>query len=227
MGDSVTGTASGVGVTSFTNGLEVTVDIPAGANFAVTQYHINQAIKNAINNDAVLSKLLKASDGPTTSLIIESLVDGAHVGTDLTFSVWNNKTYLATDTAILNAYKAFTNNSGALIGDVNTAITTNVTDINLRDGMVNDATPATQFYAGTNSALTTDNVIDLGSGNDVVVLSTSINANEIVKFTATAGVNSTVINFSTGLVDDVEGGDRLDFTSYLTSKNWTGYVFVG
>jgi hypothetical protein len=224
MGDSATGTASGTGVTSFTNGLEVTVDIPTGANFAVTQYHINQAIKNAINNDAVLSKLLKASDGPTTSLIIESLVDGAHVENDLTFSVWNNKTYLATDTTILNAYKAFTNNSAAVIGDVNTAITTNVTDINLRDGMVNDATPVTQFYAGTDSTLTTDNVIDLGAGNDVVVLSTSAAANDIVKFTATSGVNSTVVNFSTSAaaVDDTNGGDRLDFTSYLTSKAWTG-----
>lgn len=218
MGDSATGGISDTGVTAYTNGLEVTVDIPTGENYAVTQYHINQAIKNAINNDPVLNKLLKAYDGPTTSLVIESLVDGANVATDLKITAWNSNVYTATDTQVLSAYHNFTHNSTAVIGDVNTAIAANIDAINLRDGMVNDATPATQFFAGTDSAFTTDNIIDLGAGQDVLVLSTSAAANEVVKFTAASGVDATVVNFSTGLIDNTDGGDQLDFTAYLTSK---------
>lgn len=218
MGDSVTGSISAIGAKSYTNGLEVTVDIPTGENYAVTQYHINQAIKDAINNDPVLNKLLKAYDGPTTSLVIESLVDGANVASDLKITAWNSNVYTATDTQVLSAYHNFTHNSLAVIGDVSTAIAANITAINLRDGMVNDATPAPQFHAGTNSAFTTDNIIDLGAGQDVLVLSTSPAANEVVKFTAASGVNATVVNFSTGAVDNTDGGDQLDFTAYLTSK---------
>lgn len=218
MGDSITGSISAVGAKSYTNGLEVTVDIPTGENYAVTQYHINQAIKDAINNDPVLNKLLKAYDGPTTSLVIESLVDGANVASDLKITAWNSNTYTATDTQVLSAYHNFTHNSTADIAAVNAAITANITAINLRDGMVNDVTPATQFHAGSNSAFTTDNIIDLGAGQDVLVLSTSAAANEVVKFTAASGVDATVVNFSTGAIDNTDGGDQLDFTAYLTSK---------
>lgn len=218
MGDSATGTIGATGTTAYTNGLEVTVDIPTGDNYAVTQYHINQAIKNAINNDPVLNKLLKAYDGPTTSLIIESLVDGANVATDLTITAWNSNTYTSTDTQVLNGYRAFMGDSTATVAALNADITANITAINLRDGMVNDATPATQFYAGTDSAFATDNIIDMGAGQDVLVLSTSLLANEVVKFTATAGIDSTVVNFSTGAVTDAAGGDQLDFTAYLTSQ---------
>ncbi len=219
MGESATGSISAVGVKSYTNGLEVTVDIPTGDNYAVTQYHLNQAIKNAINNDPVLSKLLKAEDGPTTSLIITSLVDGEHEETDLTITASNSNTYAATDSQVVDAYRAFMKDSALIFTDVNNAITGNITAINLRDGFVNDANPATQFDAGSDSTLLTDNIIDMGAGvDDVLVLSTSLFANEIVKFTAASGIDSTVVNFSTGLFDDVEGGDKLDFTTYLTSK---------
>lgn len=219
MGDDPNGSISVTGVTSYTNGLEVTVDIPTGDNYAVTQYHINQAIKKAINDDPVLNKLLKAEDGPTTSLIITSLVDGAHVAADLTITASNSNTYTATDSQVVDAYRAFTKNSALTFADVNTAIGNNITAINLRDGFVNDATPATQFLAGSNSAYTTDNVIDMGAGvDDVLVLSTSVAANEIVKFTAASGIDSTIVNFSTGLFTDAAGGDKLDFTQYLTSK---------
>ncbi len=219
MGASATGSISAVGVKSYTNGLEVTVDIPTGDNYAVTQYHLNQAIKNAINNDPVLNKLLKAEDGPTTSLIITSLVDGAHQETDLTITASNSNTYAATDTQVVDAFRAFKKDSALTHTDVNTDIATNITNINLRDGFVNDADPSTHFDAGSDSALLTDNIIDMGAGvDDVLVLSTSISANEIVKFTAASGIDSTVVNFSTGLFDNTAGGDKLDFTTYLTSK---------
>lgn len=54
--------------------------VPIGFNpttYKSSDLHINQAIKAAINNDPVLSKLLVAEDGPGYSLVVKSLIDGA------------------------------------------------------------------------------------------------------------------------------------------------------
>ena len=50
------------------------------SNVAISDLTVNQAIKDAINNDAVLSKLLLAQDGPGRTLGVRSLIDGADVG---------------------------------------------------------------------------------------------------------------------------------------------------
>lgn len=229
MGASATGAVTvagtGIGTKAYTNGLEVTVDIPTGENYAVTQYHINQAIKKAINEDAVLSKLLSATDGAGNSLIITSKVDGAHVASDLTFTVSRDALYTATD--ILTAYQKFSQDSTVTtLTAVDTIVGTNITNINLREGMVNDASPGgpNNFAAGGNSALISDNIIDLGAGKDVLVLSTTIgtdaatSSNETVKFTASSGIDATIANFTVGDNATVFGADVLDFTQYLTSK---------
>ena len=55
---------------------------------------INNAIIEAINTDDVLGKVLVAKDGAGYGLIVESLIDGSHLATDLGvgFSVWNGAT---------------------------------------------------------------------------------------------------------------------------------------
>lgn len=225
MGDSATGVHGrdvdevylGTYGNVYTNGLEVTVDIPTGDNFAVTQYHINQAIKKAITGDAVLSKLLDVADGPGNSLVIVSKVDGAHVYEDLTFTVSRDAKYTAANTQIVEAYKKFVGDSSKVLADAEAAAKASTIAINAREGMVNDAT-GTTFFAGTDSAFESDNIIDLGAGKDVLVLSTSALSNETIKFTAASGIDSTIVNFSTGAVDNTNGGDVLDFTHYLTSK---------
>jgi hypothetical protein len=231
MGASATGgvaynAATGIGVnarhndalngTAYSNGLEVTVDVPYGANYAVTQYHINQAIKNAINNDPVLNKLLKAEDGTGSSLVITSLVDGAHVGSDLTVTVYRDAAYAASNNDVVNAYKAFTTNSQANLADAEAAAINTTTVINLREGMVNDATPgaANNFAAGSDSLDVSASVFDLGAGVDMLVLNTNSGSVETVKFTVASGVDATVVNFT----DTGAGADLLDFTQYLTSK---------
>ncbi len=227
MGDSATGVHGrnaaevylGTYGNVYTNGLEVTVDIPTGDNYAVTQYHINQAIKKAITGDAVLSKLLDVADGPGNSLVIVSKVDGVHVLEDLTFTVSRDASYTAANTEIENAYKKFMGDSSETIANAELAAIASTTAINLREGMVNDASGVTTFAAGTDSAFESDNIIDLGAGKDVLVLSTSILSNETIKFTAASGIDSTIVNFSTGTaVDNTDGADVLDFTHYLTSK---------
>jgi hypothetical protein len=55
------------------------IDVPAINKYIVTDLNINQAIIKAINDDPVLSKLLKATDGDGNTLVVRSLVDGRHL----------------------------------------------------------------------------------------------------------------------------------------------------
>lgn len=64
--------------------------IPIGFNpstYKSSDLHINQAIKAAINNDPVLSKLLVAEDGPGYSLVVKSLIDGARVDSNIGINI--------------------------------------------------------------------------------------------------------------------------------------------
>lgn len=75
-------------------GITKTADIAGSrdalANVAITDLSVNQAIKEAINKDFVLSKLLVAVDGPGNSLIVRSLIDGFDVRpADLTIAFGN------------------------------------------------------------------------------------------------------------------------------------------
>ncbi len=120
--------------TAYANGFEVVVDIPTGANYAVTQYHINQAIKAAINGDAVLSKLLVAEDGPASTLNITSKIDGVFAANDLEIVVSSSQgATVAAD--VLAAYKAFAKNSAATAADVLAANTATVAAVNTVSGV--------------------------------------------------------------------------------------------
>jgi hypothetical protein len=57
------------------------IEVPGSSNnkYVVTDLSINQAIKDAINNDPVLSKLLVAKDGPANTLVVTALSDGNHL----------------------------------------------------------------------------------------------------------------------------------------------------
>lgn len=68
------------------NGLEALADIPT-TNGTANQAQVNQAIKDAVNNDPVMNKLLVAKDGPNNTLIIESLIDGSFVAEDLDIEI--------------------------------------------------------------------------------------------------------------------------------------------
>lgn len=120
----VTDGAADAVAANYTNGWEVTVNIPTGANYAVTQAHLNQAIKDAIVNDAVLNKVLTVADGPANTLVITSLIDGTFDATDIAFNVTapDVTTLPAGEQAtVLNAFKLFSANSAALIADAQIA----------------------------------------------------------------------------------------------------------
>lgn len=194
-------------------GFEATAKIPTGGNFATNQYHYNQAIKKAINEDAVLSKLLVAKDGPGETLIIESLIDGSQVAGDLKINVKANVNGLSqTEEAnLLDAFQKLTNNSSATLDQAKAAVGQTVTNANNVNGFNNVDNLA---VSGNKSQNHNDSIIDAGRGNDVVVLATGDYSNNTVKFTGYDLGKTTVVNFNT----TGSGADRLDFSSYLTSK---------
>ena len=200
---------------NFTNGWEVVVDIPTGANYSVSQLHVNQAIKAAINGDAVLSKVLSAEDGPANTLIIKSLIDGAFTATDLAMTVSAvDVTTLppSEQTSVLAAYKAYAANSNAVIADAQTAQAAAVTAKNAVTGM--DAAPSL-VGVGAISTAESDNTIALGAGDDVVVLGTGADSNEKLVFAGYNQGKDSIINFS----ETGANNDTLDFTSYLNGKS--------
>lgn len=223
----VTAGAADAVAANFTNGYEVTVSIPTDANYNVTQYYLNQAIKAAINGDAVLSKLLVAKDGPASTLIIESLIDGDFAATDLQIGVTSTDvtTYGASEQAtILTAFKgwALARNSAvydstATMANAQTENALAVTDLNLVNGMLTNG-GVLAVDAGTQSAANdSDNIIYLGAGDDVAVLGTGANSNDVLVWTGYSQGKDTIVNFedNTGVAGQV---DLVDFRAYLTGK---------
>lgn len=132
--DSLAGTTAD----PYTNGFEVTVSIPTGTNYEVTQLHLNQAIKAAINDDPVLKKLLKAEDGPANTLTIKSLIDGTFNANDIKMTVTSaDLTTLNTSvqSTVLAAYKVYAANSAAVIATAQAANAASVTAFNGVAGM--------------------------------------------------------------------------------------------
>ena len=331
--------STGAGVTAADavandNGFESTVDINL-TDYVGNSTNLNQALKAAINNDATLSKLLKAEDGPNNSVVVTSLVDGVFNTNDLDVSIsqgtlpaTNNANFAAVD----NAWKSFKSDSSATVtnallatelttaqagtgyngssqlvgatpavaavaevftatfagteagGDTtivfdgvtvtlangvtgNAVATQFATDYNASvapagnwaavdnaDGTVTftqntaganvdvgsgdfvitantpdavtvTARPAVPTVQGANAVpgttagtasdeLANDNVINVGKGDDVVVLSTNAGSNETIVFTGTDLGNVDILNFS------VTGGDAdvLNFNAYLNTK---------
>jgi hypothetical protein len=229
---------------AFTNGFEVTVDVPTGANYSATERHINQAIKTAINGDAVLSKFLQAIDGPNDTLIVRSLVDGEFVNTDLNIDITSG--VLPTGSALTqlqSAWEAFSNNSaiGAvdqtiLDGQVDSIVNPGNTDghyegLGAFEGVTNtETTPAASILGqingadvtGADSEVESNNVINLGAGQDVIALGTGADSNDMLVYTGYNNGHNTVLNF----VQDTDGAagvtatgvDFLNFTSYLTTE---------
>jgi len=224
LGGGVTAAAADSVATNFTNGYEVVVDIPTGANYGVTQLHLNQAIKNAINNDAVLSKLLTAADGPAGTLTITSKIDGTFNAADLSMTVSTPTLTPAEEATALTALKSFAHDSSLVTGAAQTANNASVVTLNAISGMsTGGAVLSTDGLAGAVSGAESDNTIDLGAGNDVVVLGTGAFSNDKVVFTGSDIGTNAIVNFQDGAGTNA---DKLDFKSYLTSLTSTSATSV-
>jgi len=218
-----TGLTSGVitgPAAATTLGFESTVTIGT-TDYIGNRSNVNQAIKEAINGDAVLSKLLKAEDGPANTLVITSLVDGIFATTDLAIVVndmgaagfaalsASELTGVATAWDLLNQDST---TAAPVLGDF-TAAATAANAITGVNGSVAATDIAATAIVGAISTFESNNNVTLGSGDDVAVLGTDVLSNDTLVFSGTFG-NDTIVNFSDLAAGSFE--DTLDFTSYLT-----------
>ena len=221
--DSTVGTDLAQVVVTF-KGISVTVDISAYTDGTTDDLQINQAIKNAINNDDVLSKLLVATDGPANALVVTSLIDGEMTTTDLTVG------FLDYDG---NAYVLGTTDYDTAFAETG--------DYTYESDGTTAAVNADTEITGDDSTATSDNTIDGGTGDDVIVLGTTgdgttgsygidigditdeqmLYSNDTVVFSGTATDsigNDTIVNFvidADGVAGTANDGfDVLDFSAY-------------
>lgn len=172
----------------------------------------------------MLSKLLLAEDGPGTSLVIRSKIDGSVVAGDLQITV--ARAADATDltalpageqAAVLEAFKNFSGNSAATIAMAEAAEVASVAASNAVTGVgatVIGTNDGGVLLTGSGSTAHNDSIINAGAGVDVVVLSTGAFSNNVVTFTGYEQGETTIVNFNATGAD----ADRLDFSAYLTSK---------
>ena len=148
------------------NGWESTVTIPTNAMNVANHSHINQAIKDAINNDPVLSAVLEAEDGPNFSLIIRSRVDGEVVADDLTITVAGPTAASITalsagaQSTLLATYNDFINDSDNTFGD-NAAFAAAI------NGEVADVAAAYQGINGSTLASSTPYLLGVPGTDEV------------------------------------------------------------
>jgi hypothetical protein len=192
--------------------LTATVDVP-NTGFRTTDLQINQAIKDAINNNVVLNKLISAADGPANTLVITSLIDGvmsnANLGISLTLPALSGIVDVAGASAVYG--------TAATPEAVLAAMQAALTAFNTKGDYVDQLAETGAFggnveVTGAASITTSDNTITPGEGNDVTVLGTTVgtdallSSNDRVVFGAAFG-NDTVVHFKAGSA--ATGGDVL------------------
>ncbi|MGP9634206.1 DUF4214 domain-containing protein [Halomonas sp. AOP43-A1-21] len=186
------------------------VNVPHNGS-QTTSLEINQAIKDAVNNDAVLQHLIEANDGNGNILDIVSLIDADNLS-DLSVEF---RGPLAAGASNGSGRPQLAADESGATDDLDA-----IQGIYTTDGAGDDATDSVVGeIAGVSSAVESDNTINAGSGNDVIVLGTGENSNDTIVLEGNFDRNS-IVNFIAGSdsEDDANydaGYDILDFSSYL------------
>lgn len=191
-------------------------------NYKTSDLQINQAIKNAINNNSTLNKLLIAEDGPANSLVVKSLIDGVMNEANLTVAITaptsltaaelssaaaaygngaTSDTVLAVMTAAAASTTAF-NIAGTAdtTGDYVTAMATTgpAVDTNA-DGIFDTNISIT----GAASLSSSDNLVTPGSDNDIIVLGTTEGLNPVTGFFDSVVSSNETIKYGASFGNDV------------------------
>ena len=198
----------------------------ASTNYKSTDKDINQAIKTAINSDAELKKLLVAEDGPVNSLVVRSLIDGEMVALTDLFVTFAEATNLTTaEAAAVLAAHGSTNTAAAAVEKLNYDETGDDNSYQAQFATNHDTV---EVLLGSNSAQTTANIIEPGTGDDVIVLSTgnivevepaaNDSSSDTVVYKGFGNGVDTIVNFTVAgdapSVTGFKGFDVIDFSSY-------------
>ena len=188
----------------------------ASTGFKTSDLQINQAIKDAVNNDAVLSKLLVATDGPANTLVLTSSIDGAMTNANLaiTIAVPVAGAVSAVDVAAAAAVYGSPATEAGVLAAMAAAKVAFDTKADYIDQLAE--TGAGSFNTQTTGAASltsSDNTITGGTDNDVIVLGTTVrvdmlaSSNETVVYSGAFG-SDTIVNFAVGGT----GVDQFNFT---------------
>lgn len=217
--------------TARTNGYEASFTIGSlinGNRFYGDQRDVNAAVIAAIENDPVLSKLLEVRVAENNTLVIESTTSGRFDADDLRIDI--KQADQTSWTAVQNEARSVFKNSGISVTSIATANDASPNDLTTSDnadmwwdglsvagtGSPNSATD-NQFETGDASIYETDNVINGGDGDDLIVLSTdaatfggssdftrsgnnklqNLASNETIVMTGQNFGNDTIMNFTT------------------------------
>ena len=201
---------------SFKGFESVWVDVPHSET-QTTALQVNQAIKDAVNNDAVLQNLIEANDGNGNILDIVSLIDeqqGLGNLDDLSIDFRGPLAAGANNPTGRPQLTADESNPTAQLGAIQDIYNTD--DIGTAGSTVGEVD-------GVASSVESDNVINAGTGNDVIVLGTGEFSNDTVKIDGVFDRDS-IVNFESGDATNT-GYDILDFTSLLGgASNFAGGV---
>lgn len=191
-------------------------------NYKTSDLQINQAIKAAINGDAVLSKLLKATDGPANTLVVTSLIDGGKVvNVDLSVSVAQPKTNVLSSDEITNAGKAY-----GLTGTVTEAQVLDAMEAALEDFLAAadyEAALATKFVPGVPGvAEVLDDPVTTAVNEakpaipeipDTYSEISGTDSNEVTDSTHNLGAGNDVLVLSTGAETDLPSNETVVYNA--------------
>jgi len=205
-------------------GIVATANVP-NTGYKTSDLQVNQGIKDAINNHAVLSKLIVATDGPGNTLVITSLIDGQMSLDNLAIELKLPPVTALSTADVAAAAPIYGLAAGATAADVLTAMTAAKTAFDTKGDYVDQfaetgALNGNANVRGAASVTPSDNTINGGTGNDVIVLGTTVStttppdamlsSTDTVVFTPDFG-NDTVVHFRAG--DLAAGGDVLNFSA--------------
>ena len=185
-------------------GFEATARI-ADVKGVASDLDINQAIKKAINSDAVLSKLLVATDGPANTLVVASRIDGTKVVTDLSVSLVAPlaSALTAGELSQLSGWYStpgLTDTAAKALIDAQVAIFNGNTGGVYNKGFALEGLVPSTAITGDSSIHTSDNHITGGLGNDVLVLGTGAYSNDTVVYKGFGNGTDSIVNFDVGTI---------------------------
>jgi hypothetical protein len=186
------------------------VAIPEISSGVISDLTINQAIKTAINTDPVLSKLLEAVDGPANTLVVRSRIDGVALDSfNPTQANGGSYSGLQVD---FHPATGYTNTTEALASANGRTLTDLVAKGDYVSALAASNAAGTAEYTGTRDVNhTTANRVHIENGQDVVVLSTNADSQDVLVFDTAAGSYSgrtTVVHFSTEDATNTNQGNQ-------------------
>lgn len=193
------------GVDSFNHGIERTVTVQARNGVITDARDVYMAVAELINTDRVFSSLAEASVTSEGELVVNYKVDGETVSGDELVSIETrdaaNVTSSDFNSNLVNALREKYSDSTIDAGS-------------LANAYSNASAEATVVTEGSNSFTNGENIVNVGRGSDVIVLSSNDDTIDTLVFEANGNFgNNTIVHFNDG-----EAGDVLDFTAWLNNE---------